>query len=225
MVLLGLALVAGGVWLTALGGSWYYVLVGIGFLLTGALLMARRAAALWVYAVVVFGTLVWAVLEVGFDWWQLAPRGGVIVLLGLWLLMPWVTNGLNRGAGARPPAVWRGAGVPLALSLMLAAGSAIWAFLTPSNDLAGRLPTQESATLPADYGGMPAGDWRAYGRTPYGDRYAPLDQITTENVDRLEAAWTYHTGDTRRPSDPEETTYELTPLKVGDTLYLCTPHN
>jgi quinoprotein glucose dehydrogenase len=72
---------------------------------------------------------------------------------------------------------------------------------------------------------MPAGDWRAYGRTPYGDRYAPLDQITTENVDRLEAAWTYHTGDTRRPSDPEETTYELTPLKVGDTLYLCTPHN
>jgi quinoprotein glucose dehydrogenase len=166
MVLLGLALVAGGVWLTALGGSWYYVLVGIGLLLTGALLMARRAAALWVYAVVVFGTLVWAVLEVGFDWWQLAPRGGVIVLLGLWLLMPWVTNGLNRGAGARPPAVWRGAGVPLALSLMLAAGSAIWAFLTPSNDLAGRLPTQESATLPADYGGMPAGDWRAYGRTP-----------------------------------------------------------
>jgi len=29
----------------------------------------------------------------------------------------------------------------------------------------------------------------------------------------------------RRPRDVGETTYEATPLKIGDTLYLCTPHS
>jgi quinoprotein glucose dehydrogenase len=72
---------------------------------------------------------------------------------------------------------------------------------------------------------VPPGEWHAYGRTWFGQRYSPLDQITTENVGRLEVAWTYHTGDLRRPTDPLETTYEVTPLKVGDLLYLCTPHN
>lgn len=35
----------------------------------------------------------------------------------------------------------------------------------------------------------------------------------------------FHTGDVRRKDDPAETTYEVTPLKVGKTLYLCTPHD
>ena len=38
-------------------------------------------------------------------------------------------------------------------------------------------------------------------------------------------AWTFNTGDMRGPGDPVETTYEVTPLKVDDTLYLCTPHS
>ena len=29
----------------------------------------------------------------------------------------------------------------------------------------------------------------------------------------------------RRPSDPNETTYEVTPLKIDDSLFICTPHN
>lgn len=44
-------------------------------------------------------------------------------------------------------------------------------------------------------------------------------------MQRLEPAWTFHTGDTRRPTDPAESTFEVTPLKIGDTLYLCTPHS
>jgi quinoprotein glucose dehydrogenase len=34
LALLGVVLFCGGVWLIALGGSWYYAIVGIGFLLT-----------------------------------------------------------------------------------------------------------------------------------------------------------------------------------------------
>ena len=38
---------AGGAWLVALGGSFYYVIAGIGFLVTGTLLIVKRGAALW----------------------------------------------------------------------------------------------------------------------------------------------------------------------------------
>ena len=38
-------------------------------------------------------------------------------------------------------------------------------------------------------------------------------------------AWQFRTGDIRgRAGDPEETTDEVTPLKIGSRLYLCTPH-
>jgi quinoprotein glucose dehydrogenase len=79
--------------------------------------------------------------------------------------------------------------------------------------------------VPPDVLGVPPGEWHAYGRTSYGQRYSPLDQITPANVGNLKVAWTYHTGDVRgRPGDPVETTFEVTPLKIGNRLFLCTPH-
>ncbi|MEO8684125.1 MAG: membrane-bound PQQ-dependent dehydrogenase, glucose/quinate/shikimate family, partial [Devosia sp.] len=68
---IGIVLGGGGVWLIALGGSWYYLIAGIGFLLTAYFLLRRQALALWTYAAVVIGSILWAVWEVGFDWWQL----------------------------------------------------------------------------------------------------------------------------------------------------------
>src|SRR4051794_27963648 len=43
-ILMGLALAVGGVWLIALGGSWYYAIAAVAFLATGYLLMAARPA-------------------------------------------------------------------------------------------------------------------------------------------------------------------------------------
>src|SRR4029077_5652478 len=76
--IVGLALAAGGVWLAVLGGSLFYVIAGLGVLITGALLIVGRRSALWVYAAVLIGTLVWGIAEVGFDWWPLAARCDVI---------------------------------------------------------------------------------------------------------------------------------------------------
>jgi len=95
MALLGLVLLGCGAWLIALGGSWYYAIVGLGFLVTAYFLWRRSPTALWVYALVTFGSLVWAVYEAGFDWWRLAPRGDIIVIVAIWLLMPWVTRELR----------------------------------------------------------------------------------------------------------------------------------
>ncbi|MGN5593174.1 membrane-bound PQQ-dependent dehydrogenase, glucose/quinate/shikimate family [Stutzerimonas nitrititolerans] len=221
-IILGLVLAVGGVKLIGLGGTWYFAILGAGFLLTGVLLLARRRAALWVYALVMLGALGWALYEVGFDWWQLAPRGSLIAPLGLWLLTPWVVKRLGwQHYGAR---VWGGGALPLLLAVVLWGTTAVQAISTDTHDIKGMLPVP-LASAPAADAQVLAGEWHAYGRTQHGTRYSPLAQITPSNVDRLKPVWHYRTGDVRRPGDPEETTYEVTPLMVDDSLYLCTPHN
>jgi quinoprotein glucose dehydrogenase len=99
LVLLGLVVGFGGVWLLALGGSPYYVVAAAGLLVAGLLLLLGRPTGLLVYALVIAGSLGWAIYEVGFDWWQLAPRGGLLIVLGLLLLTPWVRRPLARRSG------------------------------------------------------------------------------------------------------------------------------
>jgi len=66
-----------------------------------------------------------------------------------------------------------------------------------------------------------------YGYDQGGSRFAPLDQITPENVDQLVPAWTYHTGDlkSRAPGLMKRSKFEVTPILVGDKLIACTPFN
>jgi quinoprotein glucose dehydrogenase len=217
-VVLGLVLLAGGIKLLTLGGSPYYLAAGIAFCAIGVLLLFRRAAALWIAAALVVGTLGWAVWENGLDWWPLAARGGVIFVLAAWLLTPWATD---RTAGNAKP--WRHAWMGLSGALALAAVVGVIAMFIDVHDRTGTLPPL--ARGPGLEGGIPAADWRAYGRTNAGTRYSPLAELTPANVKNLKVAWTFRTGDLMRPGDPAETTYEVTPLKVGDTVYLCTPHD
>ncbi|HZH52802.1 MAG TPA: glucose/quinate/shikimate family membrane-bound PQQ-dependent dehydrogenase [Microvirga sp.] len=231
IALMGLALGVGGIWLIVLGGSWYYLVAGLGFLLTAFLLFRASSAALWAYAAVVAGTLAWALWEVGLDWWPLGARGGIVFLLGLFLLTPWVTRSLGRGAAGvatmearRHVSAFRGAGLPLMGVLAIALAVAAVSWFTDPHRIEGTAPAPR-AEVPPDALGVPPGEWYAYGRTDFGQRYSPLDQITPANVPTLEVAWTYRTGDMRgKPGDPEETTFQVTPLKIGNRLFLCTPH-
>ncbi|MBP2486555.1 quinoprotein glucose dehydrogenase [Rhizobium leguminosarum] len=222
-IVIGLALGGGGLWLVTLGGSVFYLFAGLMFVITAGLLLMRKAVALWVYAVLVVAALAWAIWEVGFDWWQLGPRGGMIILLGLWLLTPWI----RRPLGLRSPTgiTYAANPWPLAVPVILAILVALYSMTTDPHDLAGELPKDTVAANPAFGGSVPDGEWHQYGRTPFGQRYSPLDQITAQNVSTLKEAWRYQTGDVKRPEDISETTYQVTPLKVKDTLYLCTPHN
>src|SRR3712207_3971340 len=54
-------------------------------------------------------------------------------------------------------------------------------------------------------------DWPMYGRDPGAMRFSPLKQINTENVARLQRAWTFHTG---KPGS------EGIPIVVGGVMYL-----
>ena len=244
LLLLGMGLAIGGVWLAALGGSWFYLLAALGFLVTAGLLIKRHGAALWIYAAVVIITLLWALWEVGLDWWALLPRCSLVVLIGLWLLTPWVTRSLGTPATSRAPAsaatrrFWPGfdsrSMAPLAAALVVSAVVALASLFTDPHAVQGQLPDAVARSAhEADAHGDEAqqgegsadGEWQAYGRTGFGQRYSPLDEITPDNVGELEVLWTFNTGDMRGPGDPIETTYQVTPLKVDDTLYLCTPHS
>ncbi|HVM83109.1 MAG TPA: membrane-bound PQQ-dependent dehydrogenase, glucose/quinate/shikimate family, partial [Candidatus Binatia bacterium] len=213
---LGLALAGGGVWLIVLGGSWFYLLAGIGVLASGILLIAGRREALWVFAIVLIGTLIWAVTEVGFDWWPLAARGDVIFPLGLWLLTPWVRRGLDRGGS-------RAMTFPLWIGAIASVVVLVIALFTDTHDIGGTIEAA-SASPAQEPGDQPDEDWRAYGRTQAGLRYSPLKEITPENANQLKVAWTFRTGDLPGKNDPGETTFEVTPIKVRDTLYLCSQH-
>lgn len=221
VLLLGAVLAVGGVWLAWLGGTLGYIMLGLILIGSALLLLTGRKGGLVVYASAMLFALGWGLWEVGLYWWGLAPRGGLIVLLGLFLLLPPVVRSLPRGtAGFRGYGV---EGVTLAAAVAISAVVAVVAITNQPYDISGRFAParMEAPTVTAT--NVPDGEWTAYGRTEAGQRYSPLAQITPANVKDLEVAWEYHAGDVH--VDLPGTALESTPLIVGDTMYLCTPQS
>jgi quinoprotein glucose dehydrogenase len=70
------------------------------------------------------------------------------------------------------------------------------------------------------------GDWTTYGGDAGGTRYSALRQVTSENVTKLQVAWTYHTGALKPETELNgKAAFEATPILVDGTLYLSTPFN
>src|SRR3954470_13027679 len=55
-------------------------------------------------------------------------------------------------------------------------------------------------------------DWPSFGHDPGASRFAPLKQINSGNISRLQRAWTFHTG---KPGS------EAVPIVVGGVMYLA----
>lgn len=115
---------------------------------------------------------------------------------------------------------WRRAGLSAA-ALLIAVVAGGFAF-THGYDT----PPVGALPIAQDPSGQSTGaDWPAYGGTTAARRFTPLTQITPANVGDLQRVWLTHTRDL--PSSAAHNTYgaENTPLKIGDTLYICTPKN
>ncbi|WP_337153841.1 glucose/quinate/shikimate family membrane-bound PQQ-dependent dehydrogenase [Pseudomonas protegens] len=218
LLLMGLALLAGGIKLSMLGGSLYYVLAGIGLTLTGLLLLAGKRAALGLYALVLFASTLWSLWEIGLDWWQLVPRLSLWFALGVVLLLPWFRRPLLRD-GPAPLGT-----AALSVAVVLAGGAAIGSQFTNPGEISGDLG-RDTADMTSTAPAIPDGEWQAYGRTEFGDRYSPLKQITPANIGKLQEAWRIRTGDMPTDKDPVEITNQNTPLKVNGKLYACTAHS
>lgn len=216
LILIGLVLAVGGGWLITLQGSPYYLLAGVGLIVSGVLLLLRRTVGVWVYAGVFAATLVWALWEVGLNGWALVPRlVGPLVLLWLVLAITPLLTGERRERRLA-------SGLFIGSLAVLLVGGVALAVASSS----GKQEQPSGPALAVD-GSMTAGaDWTAYGGTYGAQRYSTLAQITPENAGKLRRAWLFHTGDMPATAEArKQYGAETTPLKVADAIYLCTPKN
>jgi quinoprotein glucose dehydrogenase len=218
LILLGLALGIGGAWLMAMGGSWYYLPAGLGMLIAGVQLARQRAAGTLWFALVFIATVGWTAWESGLDYWRWVPRLGLIVAIAfvLALFAPHLRGGPSRKTSRS---------IALVMALVFIAAFALafapYGVFRADGVRPQAVVADASAAVGQAKDAPAAGDWGAYGRDHASTRYSPLTQIDAGNVAHLERAWTFRTGDLPENRWGAETT----PLKIGDTMYLCTARN
>jgi len=225
LMLIGLALFLPGIYLIFLGGSGYYMVAGLAISLSGLLLTARRYEGLLLYGVVLLGTLLWSLAEVGLDGWKLFPRLIAPAVLGLWLFSPMIARKLIFPKPMDIKFAWAGLiSCVIILVFVIGAGYRISELRFQHYGTV----AEANAPIPASNPAVADSDWQYYGRTADGDRFSPLTQITPENVSKLQVAWTFRTGELPSKAETEkgrEFNFEDTPSKIGDNLYICTPHH
>jgi len=223
-MLLGLVLLATGLFfaigggkLVALGGSWYFLIAGIVTVLSAIQFFRRKSSAVVLFLLVFAGALIWSLFDAGLDFWPLVSR--LMVPAGLTLLAFLIWPSLRKHEGkhslAKPS---------YAFAAVLAAGmvATLVQMFQPHPTVAAT--GEELPLIPVDKAKQQK-DWDNYGNTPQGSRFVALDQITRDNVKDLQVAWTFRTGDTPVSPTGNGAEDQQTPLQIGNTLYLCTPHN
>ena len=82
------------------------------------------------------------------------------------------------------------------------------------------------AVLATPQGQSPQVEWFTYGGDAASSKYSPADQITAQNVQRLQVAWQWEHGE--KPLEEFGTVpyrFENQPLMVDGVLYVTTPYN
>lgn len=204
LAFIGLGLAGAGAWLLSLGGSPYYAIVGLAYLVAALLLWRRKASGGLIVLLVAVFTLPWALWESGLNFWALFARVmSPLALAGFALLF---APSLSPNANRR---IFHGGA--LLAAVLFAAGFSLT--FTPHGVVS---PSADISAYKAAKGDNTPSDWTSYGRSTAGDRYSAFDQINRGNVSRLNLAWTYRTG-------KSEGADQNTPLQIGDTVYTCTP--
>lgn len=211
----GLFFVIGGGKLITLGGSWYFLIAGLLTLFSAIQIFRKKSSAVAIFAVVFIGTLIWAYIDAGWDFWPLFSR--LMFPAGLFaaliLTLPSLRR-LNQQTSLSPQAY--------SIASLVVLGMLIGLYQMfqphPTVEASGELPL-----IPVD-STQQQKDWAHYGNDAGGSRFVALDQINRNNVHNLKEVWRFQTGDltTGSGNGAED---QLTPLQVGDKVFLCTPHN
>ena len=217
LVLAGLFFAIGGGKLVSLGGSWYFLLAGIAIVIAGLLVIIRKPAGALLFGLVTIATVLWAVWDAGLDFWPLISR---LLAFGVGATVIALSFPLLRKAAGKTPATLPSFLVAAILAVASVAGFAGMMVPHPTVAFSGT-PAPLTPVDPA----KEQKNWEAYGNTNGGSRFAALDQITRDNVKDLQVAWTYRTGDTPISPGGGGAEDQLTPLQIGDRVFLCTPHN
>ena len=209
--ILGFGQFALGLQLAALGGSLYYALSGVLIVLAAWLVWRKDERGMWLYGLFVAATIAWAFQDAGRNFWAVIARVGPPILLGFWFLFPGNRRKLNwpQGATQRPsPAM---VSLVAITAIVISVISVRPGIVEPKPD-----PSRFSAPPSTIAGPI---EWPAYGRDLSGVKYVPTTQINQENVHKLEQVWQFRTGDMAGGAP----VFTMTPLQIGDSIYLCTP--
>ncbi|WP_210712933.1 glucose/quinate/shikimate family membrane-bound PQQ-dependent dehydrogenase [Pseudomonas sp. MWU349] len=213
IALIGLGLAAGGGYLLSLGGSAYFLLMGLAMLVSGLLIARRNPRGAWLYGVALVLTAIWAVWDAGLEYWPLVSRVLTFAVIGLVVALIYPTlvraSGAHAGRGAYGLAGLLGIGVLATLAYM---------FVPTHMVKADKVPAIQPVAP-----GTEQKDWAHWGNTTAGNRFAALDQINKGNIDQLQVAWTFRTGDLPE-SNGAGAEDQNTPLQIGDTVYTCTAY-
>lgn len=205
LFLIAVLLTVPGGFLIKLGGSPYYLLSGLTLLATAFFVVRRSPKAIKIYGAILIATLLWSIVEAGLDLFALLPRIMAWLVVGLWFLTPLYRSSVNAGdRDSRSVNRWWVGGPSLAMAALLLLAA-----------IPGYEKHSEGTVRAAQTDAV--SDWRHYGNTPGGTRFAALDQINTKTVKNLKEVWRYRTG--------LEEDFKATPLAIDGRLYLCGAEN
>ncbi len=103
---------------------------------------------------------------------------------------------------------------------LIYSGLIICALLPLGGQFADAVRSVENVSLTSE---QPANaDWPTYGGNKAGNRYSPLAQINTQNVGKLQLAWTFDTGENNNPAE-RGMDMQCQPIMVNGVLYGTTP--
>lgn len=208
LAVMALFLIVQGARLAMLGGSVYYVVIGLAYLLAAILAWRSDMRAAWVTALAFLATLAWAFYESGLDYWAMFPR--LMAPLGIMAAGFFLFSSRKTRQGR-----WFLGGGTVALIAL--AGFFARGFVSVPT-----IPYQSSKPFViADVPNTPV-NWTAYSRDTMGTRYSPFTQINRDNVKDLDLAWTYRTG---RDTGNDNLVDQNTPMQIDNTIYSCTPEN
>lgn len=230
MALAGGVLVVMGAELVALEGSWYYALMGLALLASGGLLARRNSVGIAVFGLASLATLAWALWEVGLDGWALIPRLAWLAVIGLLLWAFWPVAKCCLGP-IRPMTYFVLTG---ALAIVNGVVILLPLLSSPHVQLADAGLASERPVEVFSRSGVSSPDgnvaashtkdnWTSYAGSNLSNHYTPSAQITVQNVGELVKVWEFHTGDLKPAGSKIGYAFQNTPLKVRDTLFICTP--
>ncbi|MFT8958383.1 MAG: membrane-bound PQQ-dependent dehydrogenase, glucose/quinate/shikimate family, partial [Gluconobacter oxydans] len=209
-------LIIEGLHLIILGGSWFYTLAGIALAASSVYMIRRNILSTWIALGLLVATALWSLAEVGTSFWPSFSRLIVFLCVALiaTLMAPWL-SGPGRRYFTRPVTGATSGALGAIIVAFLAGMFRVHPTIAPQDTTH---PQETASTADSD---QPGHDWPAYGRTASGTRYASFTQINRDNVSKLRVAWTYRTGDMALNGAE----FQGTPIKIGDTVYICSPHN
>lgn len=216
MLVIGLTLGIGGAYLATLGGSVYFLLMGLALIVSAVLIFKGKPSGAWLYAVAFVLSVIWAVWDAGFTFWPLFSRLFTFGVLAFLVALAYPLLKARAGLVARKGPSFSLAGV-VAVALIAAFANTFvpTPIISADNDQAPVKPVAPGAEQK---------NWESWGNTTAGDRFAALDQINKTNVDKLQVAWIAHTGDIPQ-SNGSGAEDQNTPLQIGDKLFVCTAYS